>query len=337
MRKTATTLVVALTLVLAAVPAAVAQDEPLDIARLAGPGRVTTAIEVSQDTYLTADTVFIATGGVYADALAAAPLAASMSAPVLLSEAEQLPAEVSEEIDRLGAETAILLGGEAALSEAIAGELFRDGLSVERIGGSNRFATAALIAERMGLLGEVLIAEGEHADPSRGWQDALSASALGATHRIPLLLVNAARLPGETSDLLDENMEVTIVGNESNVSAEVAGAIDAAAGEVSRIAGDDVYATSAAVAARSVELGTYERNVYVATGRAFPDGLVSGAAVAATRGVFYLIDGMDLANSPESVQAIEAAEPERLRIAGGVAAVDEEAEATLSSYVVPPN
>ncbi|HUG85050.1 MAG TPA: cell wall-binding repeat-containing protein, partial [Euzebya sp.] len=43
----------------------------VDVARLWGPGRVDTAVEVSKDTFEAADTVLVATGGVFADALAA--------------------------------------------------------------------------------------------------------------------------------------------------------------------------------------------------------------------------------------------------------------------------
>jgi hypothetical protein len=103
----------------------------------------------------------------------------------------------------------------------------------------------------------------------------------------------------------------------------VAEAIDAAAGDLTRLGGATVFETSAAVAAESVARGASPSNVYVATGRAFPDGLVSGAAVGATGGVLYLVDGMGLSGSPETLMAIEDAGPTRLRISGGTAAVSQ--------------
>ncbi|HUG86698.1 MAG TPA: cell wall-binding repeat-containing protein, partial [Euzebya sp.] len=70
-------------------------------------------------------------------------------------------------------------------------------------------------------------------------------------------------------------------------------------------------------------------NAYVATARAFPDGLVAGAAVAATGGVLYLVDGLGLSGSPESLTALEDAGLRRLRIVGGNAAVSDAVEADL--------
>lgn len=194
----------------------------VDFARLAGPGRVTTAIEVSRDSYNSATTVLLATGGVYADALAAAPLAVSLDAPVLLTEADGLNADTLSEITRLGATDVVLLGGEDALAAAVVDDLESAGLTVDRIGGDNRFGTAAMIANRLGVGQEVLIAEGERADPDLGWQGALGASALGATHGVPLLLVNAERLPPETEALLTQDTTVTLVGNDADVTPPVA-------------------------------------------------------------------------------------------------------------------
>jgi hypothetical protein len=303
-----------------------------DVRRLAGTGRVATAVAVSADTFEQAETALVATGGVFADALAAAPLAADLDAPVLLSTADALSPETAEEIERLGAGRVVLLGGEAALAPQVEQDLTALGVEVERIGGANRFATAALIAERLGVDGEVLLAEGERADPEQGWQGALSASALGAVHRIPLLLVNAERLPAETAALL-EGVDVTVVGGEAEVPPALQAEVDAIAEGVTRVGGDTPAATSAAAAAESVERGADGTDAYVATTRAFPDGLVSGAAVGATGGVLLLVDGQGLAGSPESLAALEAAGLRRLRIAGGVDAVAEDVGEELAALV----
>ncbi|WP_370326001.1 cell wall-binding repeat-containing protein [Euzebya sp.] len=293
----------------------------VSVERLAGRGRVQTAVEVSRASFDSADAVVIATGGVFADALAAAPLATSLGAPVLLSTADVLSPETLAEVERLGASTAILMGGVDALSADVADALADAGLDVRRIGGPNRFATAALITEEVGVDGEVLLAEGQRSDPDEGWQAALGASALGAVHRIPLLLVTADRLPEETAALLADDVDVVLAGSESDVTPDVAEQVDERTGTVTRIGGPTVYATSAALTAESIRRGADGRTVFVATGEVFPDGLVSGAAVGAAGGVLYLVDGDDLAGSPETRDAIADAAPHRVTISGGVDAI----------------
>lgn len=314
-----------------------------EASRLAGSTRISTAVEISSDTFDRADTVVIATGYVYADALAGAALAADLRAPILLSTVDTLPTETAEEIQRLGARDAILLGGEAALSAAVATAVEELGLTVERIEGANRFATAAAVAERIGApTGEVLVAEGEHSDPERGWETALSAAAFGAAHDIPLLLVNAERLPEETAAIIaptddsgeaTASVDVVIIGNETNVTPAVEQAITDLGANVTRIGGTDIYETSALAAEESFRRGALRTRVYAATGNAFADGLVAGAAVGTTGGVLYLVDGQDLTASPQVLDSLDGVTVGQLRIAGGTAAISNTTAAALGNLV----
>jgi hypothetical protein len=59
-----------------------------------------------------------------------------------------------------------------------------------------------------------------------------------------------------------------------------------------RIAGADRYATSAAVAQRSLSDGVVSSSAtWLATGNAFPDALSAGALAARTGGIVVLVDG----------------------------------------------
>ena len=86
------------------------------IDRLAGQTREETAVRVSRHQFDRARTVVVATSQVYADALAAVPLAKDLDAPILLTTPTTLPASVSAEIDRLGARSAVIVGGPDAVS-----------------------------------------------------------------------------------------------------------------------------------------------------------------------------------------------------------------------------
>ena len=66
-----------------------------------------------------ADEVVIATGTNFADALAGGPLAEARNAPVLLTDPGFLPAVVADEIVRLDPDRIVVLGGTAAVSQAV--------------------------------------------------------------------------------------------------------------------------------------------------------------------------------------------------------------------------
>jgi putative cell wall-binding protein len=101
---------------------------------------------------------------------------------------------VLEEIQRLGADHVVLLGGRVALSDAVQQGLADAQVTTERRFGANRFETAYSIAD--GLLATpaetttptVFLVEGDNADPARGWPDAVSAAPYAAFLQAPILL-----------------------------------------------------------------------------------------------------------------------------------------------------
>lgn len=317
--------------------AAVATPVSGTLERLAGADRLATAAAVSRRTAGTAGTALLARADDYADALAGAPLAAHLGAPLLLTSPEGLSDAAADELARLRAERVILLGGEAALSARVANDLAARGLTVERIAGANRFDTAARIADLLPSTGEVFVAEGINADPRRGWPDALSASGLAAAERSPVLLVTRDRLPPETAATLEarsgtlSSTTATIVGGPAAVSASVAEEIAERSGEVRRLAGADRYATSAAAVSEARDRGVPAALTWVATGRAFPDGLVTGAAAGVAGGLLVLVDGHDLDRSPATRDLLTglADEIDTLRVTGGTAAVSTATEQRL--------
>ncbi len=97
---------------------------------------------------------------------------------------------------------------------------------------------------------------------------------------------------------------------------------------VSRIAGSDRYATSAAVSRESFNPGVPV--VYVATGRSFPDALSGGPAARVGNGPLLL-------TSPDSLLSVTAAEllrlkPGRIVVLGGTSAVSSSVVTSLRGY-----
>ena len=270
--------------------------------RIAGASRTATAAELSRTAWPSgAATVVLARADAYADALAGSPLAAAMDAPVLLTSSDGLSADVATEVARLGADHAVLLGGEGAVGPAVAAALVDRGLSVERIGGASRYETAAAIARRVRELAVdpltptvAYVVEGANADPQRGWPDAVAVAPLAAQLRVPILLTSSTSLPDATAAALAEFTEaglagITIVGGGGAVSGAVEADLIRINPVVERINGANRYATAVLVARHhlaAVDAST----MLMSSGRNWPDALVAGPAAAAMQAPLVLTD-----------------------------------------------
>jgi putative cell wall-binding protein len=305
------------------------------VERVAGQSRISTAVEVSKATYDAADTVVIARADEFADALAGAPLARQLDAPILLTNSDELLDEVEAEIERLGADTAVLLGGEAALQPAVAEQLEANDVTVERVAGANRFGTAAEIAQRMGGdFDTVFLTEGIHENPDRGWPDAMSAAPYAAFTNQPVLLAARDILPPETREALNDTDpdETIVVGGSAAVSEAVFAQVAAEGHNPRRLAGGNRFETSAAVYTEGVEAGMDPTTLWVATGLNWPDALTGGAAVGARGETLVLVAGNDLTNSPATRALIEDNREaiEAVNLLGGTAAISQFAADQIS-------
>lgn len=316
-----------------------ATDALGEVSRLAGASRVQTAVEISRRRFADggADTVLLARGDVYADALAGAPLAVQRGAPLLLSFPDALHDDTAAEIDRLGVDRAVLLGGAAALSPQVAADLEARGVTVERAAGEDRFATAAAIAQRLDATGSAVIAEGAHADPDRGWPDALAASPLAAHTGRPVLLVTHARLPEATARALGEldATETVVAGGEAAVSDAVLAELDERGHGPRRVSGRTRYETAAAIRDEAVDAGMDPDRLWLATGRQWPDALSAGPAVAGAGATLMLVDGQDLGGSPPVGAVLDerADSLAEIVLLGGGAAITPQAEDDIRDRV----
>lgn len=90
------------------------------VQRLAGSDRFATSRIINDDAFDAADTVYLATGFGYADALAGAALAGLERAPLFVVPGTCVPRGVLTLIDEFGATDVVLLGGSAVLSSRVA-------------------------------------------------------------------------------------------------------------------------------------------------------------------------------------------------------------------------
>jgi putative cell wall-binding protein len=116
------------------------------VTRLGGAGRFETAAMVSDTLRAKSGSpgrVVVVNGYGYADALSAAPLAAAKGWPILLTRTAAMPAATTGAVSRSGASTALVVGSNTAVSEAVKSAL----PSATRAGGSNRYETCARVLD----------------------------------------------------------------------------------------------------------------------------------------------------------------------------------------------
>ncbi len=93
------------------------------VTRLWGADRYGAALDISRGSFATAETIFVATGRNFPDALAGGPLAAITNGPLLLVPGTTLPDGFATEVQRLGASKAVILGGPASVSTDVQAQL----------------------------------------------------------------------------------------------------------------------------------------------------------------------------------------------------------------------
>lgn len=249
--------------------------ESISVPRIFGASRFDTAIAISREGWETADTVVLATAADFPDALAGGPLAYKENAPILLTRSERLLLNTKEEIQRLGAKKVIILGSHAALSLEVEKELKAMQLEVERIGGANRFDTAALISQRLAS-NEAVLASGFN------FPDALSVSPYASRTGIPILLTRTDKLPAETAAALKTKTKTHVIGSIGAVGETVFKSLP----NPIRYGGNTRYDTGLQVNSR-LKMGTGK--AYIATGMNFPDALAGSVLAAKNNAPILLV------------------------------------------------
>lgn len=119
--------------------------EDYEVRRLAGLGRVETALAIARAMGTTHERVFLARADRFPDALSAAAPGGLLGMPILLTGPGELHAETAAHLERFGTREVVVLGGETAVSEAVTDELRARELKVTRLAGTSRFGTAAAV------------------------------------------------------------------------------------------------------------------------------------------------------------------------------------------------
>ncbi|MEE8601400.1 cell wall-binding repeat-containing protein [Euzebya tangerina] len=299
-------------------------EQSVVLQRTAGNDRYQTAASISRLQWPAgAQHVFVASGENFPDALTAGPAAAAVGAPILLAGRTALPSATAAELERLQPRRVTVIGGAAVIEDPVIEEIREAAPDafVDRVFGSNRFATAAALADRfLPSADRIYLATG--AD----FPDALTGGAVAGWRGSPILLTNSDSIPAELTAYLDgRTVTVELLGGTAAISEDVAAALADEPGvdSVVRRAGENRFATAA------VAMEPFGRSVsaFVATGRAFPDGLAI-APVAALTGTPVLLTEPDVLPA-DTIRALQELGVTQVRIIGGERAVTADVAAEL--------
>ncbi|WP_346937492.1 cell wall-binding repeat-containing protein [Clostridium sp.] len=249
--------------------------------RMYGATRFETSYLAAKKGWTTSDTVIIAPGMSYPDALCAGPLAAKNNAPILLARNESLSSqsELRNLLSSLKVKKAIIVGGPTALSTSFENEIKAMSISTERLGGLDRYETSVKIAQAVGNNGEIAIATGA------GFADSLSISSVAGIKGMPILLTEQSVLTGTVKNYLDTQSisKSYVIGGTTVISDSVARSVK----NPERLGGATRYETNEKIFNRFKSSLT-SSEMFMALGTNFPDAL-SISALAAQKKSFVLL------------------------------------------------
>lgn len=262
------------------------EKNPLVANRIYGLDRYQTSYEVFKKGWSSSETVVLASGVDYPDALCATPLASKYNAPILLMENTSLKnqATLTDLLKSRGVKKVFIIGGTSAIPSSVEKELSNMGISSKRLGGKTRYETSVKIAQELGSsTGEAAIVSG------LDFADGLSISSIAGKKNMPILLSENSTIPQDVLNYVkSSNIKKTyVIGSTSAISNNVSNKLP----NVERLGGLNRYATNKAIYSKfKSELNL--SNLYIASGLDFPDALAS-SALASKQNSFVVLSNVN--------------------------------------------
>ncbi|MEE8602878.1 ExeM/NucH family extracellular endonuclease [Euzebya tangerina] len=280
--------------------------------------------------------VLIASDVVFADALASGAIQTGGTS-LLLNNPDTLENAVLAELRRLGATQVRILGGVAAISQAVEEELVTSGFAVSRTAGETRVETALEISSLaltatagMGpdtgtdtetdtgtdtdTTTDSILARAYptgDADPTQAFADSLAVGAYGAVGGTPILLTQPDVLTASTDAYLaaSEIESTTVIGGIDAVAEAVTDRLTELGVASTRVSGPNRFATAVAIAnIRGFDAENPAQRIIVLEGQgdnAWAAGFTLAGLSAASDAPIVLVNGDDV--PPETQAFLDAA------------------------------
>jgi putative cell wall-binding protein len=283
-----------------------AENTDITNTRLSGANRYTTSADISKAGWTKSNTVIIANGLGYADALAASSLSKSKDAPILLTAKNSINASVITELKRLEATDAILVGGTGVIAKGVENQLKNLGINFTRIGGTDRYDTSKKVAEVMGVDSGIIMATG------LDFPDALSIAPIAGIKSMPILLSPKKTMnPNIEEFIKSKDIPVSyIVGQTDVIDSSIASKLP----NSKRLGGDNRYSTNLVINKTFEEDLNFE-TIYLATGSNFPDALAGSALAAKNNSPIFLTGRNSL--SEETINVLKNKKVKNVVVLGG--------------------
>jgi len=191
-----------------------------DFERIAGKDRFETAALVAST--FSSNSVVLATGYNFPDALSLASAAGAQGYPLLLVGSDSLPVATKEYLEKAKPQTLYIAGGEGIISSKLLDNIAKtSGVPVEeikRLAGHDRYDTSInILTEFYPAASKIFLATGQN------FPDALAGAALAAKQNAPMLLVPPSGLTNGSSTEnylknLPPKVEIEVFGGKNAIS-----------------------------------------------------------------------------------------------------------------------
>lgn len=287
------------------------------VTRIAGATRYETMQQIAQSSTSAeaTQTVVIASGENFPDALASSSLAGIYQSPILLTTSNGLSEPAKQELQRIKPQKAILVGGPQAVSQQTEQHIKTLVPEVERIYGNTRVETANQIFDQnqSNMSTDAIIAT------SNNFADALSIAPYAYSTKTPILLTNSQSLDNSVEQTIrsKEFSNIHILGGTSAISTNIENRIESISNaSIDRVYGQTRYETSLNIA--KTFMNPKSDQLIFATGENFADALAGGALAGKLNSPLLLIN-----NDNHTLDSIYSAyeHPKTLTVLGGKNAI----------------
>lgn len=262
--------------------------------RIYGSTRYETSYLAAKKGWTSSDTVVIAPGDDYPDALCAGPLAAKYNAPILLAKNQSLSkqSELKNLLSTLNVKKAYIVGGTGVISSTFEDEIKAMNITTKRLGGAKRYETSVKIAQEIGVKGEVVVTTGEN------FADSLSISAVAGIKGMPILLTRDSTITDDVRSYLNSSniTKTYVIGGSGVISDAVAKTLKNA----ERLGGATRYETNEKIF-NKFKGSLNVSNMYLALGTNFPDALSVSTLAAKNKSFVILHDDTEIRQSAMNI------------------------------------
>jgi uncharacterized protein YjdB len=299
-----------------------AQINNAAIERLTGKNVYESSINISKAGWVKATTIIIASGVDYSGAILSAPLSKLKDAPILLAGKGELDAVAVNEIKRLKATQAFIIGSAGIISTGVDKQLKGLKLDVTRINGVDNYDISKKIAEMTGFKNGIIVTG------NLDFPDMISSAPIAGIKSMPILISTKNALNQKISAFIkDKSIPVSYIVGGSNV---LNSSIQTMVPNSRRLSGADIYANNLSIINQFAGALNFDK-IFLISGKDFTYSASSFALAAKNKAPIFLTDKNTI--SKATIDFIKSKKVKHVIILGGVETVSAGVEKTVKEAI----